>query len=208
MPSIDSLRRELRAARRSLTAAEQRLHARRLARRLGRHPAFLKARRLAAYWPADGEIDPLALLRLARGRRKGCHLPVLRSHPAKKLWFVDYRPGEPLIKNAYGIPEPRLRNRRIKLPWALDLLLMPLVGFDERCNRVGMGGGWYDRTLAYLRQRTRWRRPLLIGVAHECQRVEGLEIKPWDVPLDLVATEERIYSRCDEGVKSSARARL
>ena len=70
-----------------------------------------------------------------------------------------------------------------------------LVGFDARCNRLGMGGGYYDRTLAYLRHRVHWRRPLLVGVAHECQRVERLEANPWDVPLDLVVTERRIYAR-------------
>lgn len=140
-------------------------------------------------------MDPFPLLRLANARNKRCLLPVLRAHPKKKLWFADYRPGEPLKKNVYGIPEPRMRNRRLRPPFALDLLLVPLVGFDSKCNRVGMGGGYYDRTLAYLRQRAHWRRPHLAGIAHECQRVEALESNPWDVPLDLVVTEERTYSR-------------
>ena len=141
-------------------------------------------------------MDPFPLLRLAHSRRKHGLLPVLRPHPKKKLWFVEFRPGEPLDKNVYGIPEPRLRNRRIHLPFAMDLLLVPLVGFDSDCNRLGMGGGYYDRTLAYLLHRTHWRRPLLVGVAHECQRVEELETNPWDVPLDLIATEKRVYARC------------
>jgi len=195
MTSTASLRRSLRTARRSLSAAEQRRHAFRIARTIARHPAFLRARRIAAYWPTDGEMDPLPLLHLANARHKRCLLPVLRAHPKKKLWFADYRPGGPLKKNVYGIPEPRMRNRRIRLPFALDLLLLPLVAFDSECNRVGMGGGYYDRTLAYLRHREHWRRPLLVGVAHECQRVNRLEANPWDVPLDLVVTEQRIYSR-------------
>jgi len=195
MTSTASLRRSLRSARRSLSAAEQRRHASRVARTLGRQKTFLRARRIAAYWPADGEMDPFPLLRLANARNKRCLLPVLRAHPKKKLWFADYRPGEPLKKNVYGIPEPRMRNRRLRPPFALDLLLVPLVGFDSKCNRVGMGGGYYDRTLAYLRQRAHWRRPHLAGIAHECQRVEALESNPWDVPLDLVVTEERTYSR-------------
>lgn len=190
-----TLRRRLRAARRALSVAGRQDHARRLARLLGRHPAFLRARRIGAYWSTDGEIDPFPLLRLAHARHKCTYLPVLRPHPNRKLWFVEYRVGEPLEKNAFGIPEPGLRNRRIRLPWALDLLLMPLVGFDASCNRLGMGGGFYDRTLAYLHQRRHWRRPLLVGIAHECQRVERLETNPWDVPVDWVATEERIYRR-------------
>jgi 5-formyltetrahydrofolate cyclo-ligase len=188
-------RRALRAARRSLPPSEQRRHATKAARLLGKHGSFLRARRLAAYWPSDGELDPIPLLRLAHARHKRCLLPVLRPHPKRKLWFVDYFPGEALKKNSYGIPEPRMRNRRIRLPVHLDVLLVPLVGFDARCNRLGMGGGYYDRTLAYLRSRRAWRRPRLVGVAHECQRVESLRPSPWDVPLDLVVTEKRVYER-------------
>jgi 5-formyltetrahydrofolate cyclo-ligase len=171
----------------------RRAHSRRLARRLGSHPLFLRSRSVAAYWSADGEIDPSPLLKLAHARHKRRFLPVLRPHPRKKLWFIEYREGEPLTRNRFGIPEPALRHRRIALPWALDLILLPLVGFDAQCRRLGMGGGFYDRTLAYLRQRHHWRRPRLVGLAHECQRVERLDSQPWDVPLDMVVTEERIY---------------
>lgn len=185
----------MRAARRGLRPREQRQHSLKLARVLGSHRGLLRARNIGAYWSGDGELDPLPLLRLTHTRRKHRYLPVLRPHPRRKLWFVKYREGEPLRTNVFGIPEPRLRNRRIFLPWALDLLLVPLVGFDSSCNRLGMGGGFYDSTLAYLRVRKHWRRPLLVGVAHECQRVERLEPNPWDIPLDAVATEERIYVR-------------
>jgi 5-formyltetrahydrofolate cyclo-ligase len=191
--STRDLRRRLRAARRALSSSEQRSHARALARSLGKQAAFLRARRVGVYWSADGEIDPFPLLGLAHARHKRCFLPVLRPHPQRKLWFLEYRRDDPLKKNRFGIPEPRLRNRRIRLPWALDLLLLPLVGFDPDCNRLGMGGGYYDRTLCYLLRRQHWRRPLLVGLAHECQRVEILRPNPWDVPLNMVATEERIY---------------
>jgi len=190
-----ALRRSLRTQRRALSAVEQRRHAASLARLLGKHILFLRARRLAAYRATDGELDPGPLLRLAQARHKQCHLPVLRPHPKPKLWFVRYRPGDPLVPNHYGIPEPSLRNGKIHLPWALDLLLLPLVGFDADCNRLGMGGGYYDQTLAYLSARGHWRRPLLVGLAHECQKVEHLEARPWDVQLDMIVTEERIYSR-------------
>jgi 5-formyltetrahydrofolate cyclo-ligase len=193
LTSRSELRRALRAERRSLTVAEQRRHAALLARVLRKHPAFLRARRIGAYLSSDGELDLADLLSLAQTRHKRCYLPVLRPHPKKKLWFVRYRSGDRLTANVYGIPEPRLRNRHIRLPWALDILLMPLVGFDAAGNRLGMGGGYYDRTLAYLLQRRRWRRPTLIGVAHECQRVERLAPAPWDVPLDLVATEKGVW---------------
>lgn len=198
---LKRLRRELRARRRSLSPAEQRRHAVRLAEVLGRQAPFLRARRIGAYVASDGEMDPLPLLRLAHARHKEVFLPVLRPHPQRKLWLVRYRPGEPLTPNIFGIPEPRWRNRRIRLPWSLDLLLVPLVGFDEQCNRIGMGGGYYDRTLAYLAQRRHWVRPRLVGVAHECQKVEGLSPQPWDVPLDYVATEARVYARREREAK-------
>jgi len=193
--SVHLLRRRLRAARRILSLTEQRSHSHALARSLGRQPDFLRARRVGAYWRADGEIDPFPLLRLTHARHKRCFLPVLRPNPRRKLWFLEYHPGDALKKNHYGIPEPQLRNRRIRLPWALDLLLVPLVGFDTDCNRLGMGGGYYDSTLAYLHRHRYWRRPLLVGIAHECQRVDALQANPWDVPLDMVATEKRIYVR-------------
>lgn len=195
------LRRRLRALRSKLARSDQRKHSHALARLLGRQKAFLRARRIGAYWSANGEIDPFPLLGLGHARHKRCFLPVLRPHPHKKLWFLEYSPGHPLKRNHFGIPEPRLRNRRIRLPWALDLLLVPLVGFDAECNRLGMGGGYYDRTLAYLHQHRRWRRPFLVGIAHECQRVEALQTNPWDVPLDMVVTEERIFLKDEEKAK-------
>jgi len=186
------LRRELRARRNAIPPAQRVRHANALARRLGRHPAFVRARRVGAYWSNDGEIDPAPLLSAARARHKRVFLPVLR---AQKLWFVEIRQDSRLTRNRFGIPEPELRRRRIHLPWALHLLLVPLVGFDPDCNRLGMGGGFYDRTLGYLRIRRHWRRPRLIGLAHECQRLEAIDTGPWDVPLDGVATENRIWER-------------
>lgn len=191
------LRHRLQSARSALGPSEQRRHARALARLLGRQAIFLRARRVGLYRSTHGEIDPLPLMRLPQARRKLRFLPALRPYPRGRLWFLSHRPGDPLIDNRFGIPEPRLRNRRVRLPWALDLLLIPLVGFDARCNRLGMGGGYYDRTLAYLRRRRRWHRPRLVGIAHECQRVAALTPNPWDIPLDLVATETQLYARRD-----------
>jgi 5-formyltetrahydrofolate cyclo-ligase len=107
--------------------------------------------------------------------------------------FIEHRKGEPLINNQFSIPEPSIRLRQPTKPWALDLVIMPLVAFDADCNRLGMGGGYYDRTFAYLNKRRFWRKPILIGVAHECQRVANLESEVWDIPLDAVVTEEKIY---------------
>ncbi|MGD8207439.1 MAG: 5-formyltetrahydrofolate cyclo-ligase [Chromatiales bacterium] len=192
---LSSLRRTLRAARAALEPSEQRAHAAAVARLLARDLSVQRARRIALYWPADGELDPFPLLaRLSRPSRRW-YLPVLRVHTAARLWFVRYRPGDRLRANRFGIPEPVRRGRHLIHPGHLDLLLMPLVGFDADCHRLGMGGGYYDRSLAFLRGHRRWARPLLVGLAHDCQRVERIDPRPWDLPLDAVVTEKGIYRR-------------
>lgn len=192
---LQSLRRERRIARRALSPPQQRRHSLDLVALLSRQPFFWGARRIALYRASDGEPDLAPLLPVATTRRQRLYLPVLRPRPQRRLWFLPYRPGERLVANRFGIPEPPLGDRRPCPPWGLDLILLPLVAFDEDCRRLGMGGGFYDRTLAYLRGRRQWRRPLLVGVAHECQRVAWLPARPWDIPLDGVVTECRVYRR-------------
>ena len=186
-------RRQLRAARRALPPRVQRRHAQALARVLGAGLRFRRTRRVGVYRPADGEADPGPLLARPDAARWHCCLPVLRPGRRRRLWFVRPDPGAGFRPNRFGIPEPR-SGRRVPV-WALDLLLVPLVGFDADCNRLGMGGGYYDRTLAFLRHRHHWRRPRLIGLAHACQRCARLRPRAWDIPLDEVATERHLYRR-------------
>lgn len=193
--TTSTLRRHLRSARRDLTAKQQRSHAESVATTLSGLLQFRNATRIGVYLSADGELDTAAILQMAHGRRKRFHVPALRRPNDRKLWFLPYDPTEPQRLNRYRIPEPALRNGRLRLARQMDLLLVPLVGFDAQCHRIGMGGGYYDRTLSYLRNRHHWQRPVLVGIAHECQRVERLEPDPWDVSLDLVVTEAGVYWR-------------
>jgi 5-formyltetrahydrofolate cyclo-ligase len=191
------LRQALRASRRALSRRSQREHARLVARLLRREKRYRLARRIAAYWPSDGELDPRPLLKDALEDGKAVYLPVLSrrigGRSRIKLRFVRWIAGETMRPNRFGIPEPTRSGRHIRPARHLDLILVPLVGFDGACNRIGMGGGFYDRTLAYLKTRRYWRRPRLIGIAHECQRLERIEPRPWDIPLDAVVTERRVY---------------
>ncbi|MBK1643476.1 5-formyltetrahydrofolate cyclo-ligase [Thiocapsa imhoffii] len=192
MSHLAPLRTALRRARRALSRDDQRAHARQLTRTLQRHYPFVRARRIAAYWPCDGELDVRPLMRRAQQRGQSLYLPVLARGLGSRrtpLLFAPYRPGMPMRPNRFGILEPAVDRRHRQRARDLDILLMPLVGFDGAGNRLGMGGGYYDRTLARLNQRRLWRRPRLIGIAHECQRVPQLDARPWDVRLDLVATE-------------------
>lgn len=188
-----ALRRRLRAARRGLDRRVQQANARAIVRHLVRAHVLRGAKRIALYVAADGEPDVWELLERMPARGRRWYLPVLRGHARGRLWLVRHRPGEPLRPNRFGIPEPVRRRRHIQPVHALDLMLLPLVGFDAQCNRLGMGAGFYDRSLASLRRRRHWRRPLLIGIAHECQRVDQLTPQPWDVPLDAVVTEAGVY---------------
>jgi 5-formyltetrahydrofolate cyclo-ligase len=187
------LRRLLRQARRALTPAQQRQAAQGLYRQLAQHPMFRRARHIALYLPNDGEIDPRLLLRAAQRRGKATYLPVLSPWPRTKMVFQRIRPGEQLHPNRFRILEPRIDVARQRKVWALDLVLLPLVGFDDVGGRLGMGGGFYDRSLAYLARRKLWRKPTLLGLAHECQKVERLAQASWDVPLQGTVSDRHWY---------------
>lgn len=186
------LRRQLRERRRRLTAAEQHHAAGALARRLGRDTLFRRSRHIAFYLANDGELSLLPLLDRAARMRKHCYLPVVM--PDGRLRFAPYRPGDTLAPNVYGIPEPARAGLRLVDARLLDLVLMPLVAFDAAGNRLGMGGGFYDRSLSYLRHRRHWRKPRLLGIAHEFQRVPALAPQWWDVALDGIATDAATYT--------------
>ena len=187
------LRRMLRKARRALTPSQQRQAARGLYKQLAQQPLFRRAKHISLYLPTDGEIDPRVLLRAAQRRGKATYLPVLSAWPRTKMVFQRIRPGEKLKPNRFRILEPRANLARQRKVWTLDLVLLPLVGFDDVGGRLGMGGGFYDRSLAYLARRKAWRKPTLLGLAHECQKVERLAQASWDVPLQGTVTDKAWY---------------
>lgn len=191
--SRPQLRRLLRHNRRALSPAEQRQAAKGLYRQLAQNPLFRRARHVSLYLPMDGEIDPRLLLRAAQKRGKTTYLPVLSAWPRTKMVFQRVRLGEKFKPNRFRIPEPRINARRQRKIWTLDLVMMPLVGFDPEGGRLGMGGGFYDRSLAYLARRKTWRKPILLGLAHECQKVAKLAVASWDVPLAGTVTDKRWY---------------
>jgi 5-formyltetrahydrofolate cyclo-ligase len=108
--------------------------------------------------------------------------------------FQRLLPGEKLRKNRFRILEPRANSAQQRKVWALDLVMLPLVGFDEYGGRLGMGAGFYDRSLAYLARRRQWRKPTLLGLAHECQKVDRLELASWDVAMQATVTDRDWYT--------------
>lgn len=192
-----TLRREMRQRRRALSLIEQKKAAEDLKARVLTMPEFMRAKRIALYLPNDGEINPGPLIEQARKMGKTCYLPVLQPLVENRLWFVRYDHKTPMTHNRFGIPEPILKGfadkkRNRCRPEDLDLVLFPLVAFDEKGGRMGMGGGFYDRTFAFTRNR-RFAKPSLIGLAHECQKTDDLPIADWDIPLQAVVSDKSVY---------------
>lgn len=185
------LRREMRARRRALSPHQQRQASRQLYRLLIRQPLFVRSHHIAFYLANDGEIDPGPLLEAALRMGKACYLPVLKKNAENQLLFVRYYQGSPLRRNRYGIPEPTARRGDILPARKLDLALLPLVAFDRHGGRLGMGGGFYDRSFAFKHSHLA-PAPYLLGLAHECQEVERLMPAQWDIPLHAVITGRSI----------------
>lgn len=189
MDHRDVLRREIRARRSRLSVDERRAYAHRIAHHLTRSHLFHNARRIAGYVAVRGEADPHLILEEARRRGKRTYLPVLSPVSDGRLWFATAHDLSTMRPNRFGIPEPHWIKQDLLHARQLDLVLTPLVGFDPHGNRLGMGGGFYDRSFAFLNDRRHHRRPLLIGCAYDLQQVDKLDRQDWDVPLNGIVTE-------------------
>ena len=108
------------------------------------------------------------------------------------MQFAEITPGSHFKPNRFGIPEPVVDATDLHSAEALDIILLPLVAYDLHGHRIGMGGGFYDRTLAFTRSCPYDQRPELIGLAHEFQYDDKIEPAPWDINLDSLATEKRM----------------
>ncbi len=192
MSTLRELRQSIRQKRRAVTEEVAAACAEQLARNTGSHRLVANSIHIATYLAADGEIDPWPLTQKLWSSGKTLYLPVLAPFSRQRLWFARYLPGDRLVANRYGIPEPVVRD--LIKPWALDLILTPLVAFDMTGNRIGMGGGYYDRSLAFLHSRQHWQKPRRLGLAYEFQKQAMIRPNPWDIPLDGIATEACIYT--------------
>ena len=188
-----SLRKSLRQQRNALDTDTQTEHALGLDKELSRCSLFKRSKRIAAYLAADGEIDPEFLIHSAWQSNKKVYLPVLAPF-TDRLYFAPYFPNTKMKLNRYKIPEPDVHPKHWLKPQQLDLILMPLVGFDKQGNRLGMGGGYYDRSLSFMHFRKISYRPYLIGLAHQLQLVDKLPHQSHDVPMYMVATEQQLHT--------------
>ena len=188
--SIDHLRSFMRKARGNLTAAQREETAESCARLACGLPALRRARCVAAYLAHRGEMSCEPIIEWALGRGKTVLLPVVTG---RHMRFSPYRPGDTLVSNRWGILEPEWRPGRRVSARRPGVVLTPLVAFDGAGNRLGQGGGYYDRLFAFRKHAGHWTRPLLVGLAYGFQQVAELEAKPTDVPLDTVITERQTH---------------
>ena len=151
---------------------------------------YQSAQHIAAYFAVNGEIGLAPLIDRALSQGKKIYLPNLDK---RALRFAPYDSDQKMRINRFKLPEPDVSDDEMLGPSEVDLVLAPLVVFDADGNRIGMGGGFYDRSFAF-RKDPECRSPLLIGVAYEWQKVEQLDPEDWDVPLDMVVTNHTIYS--------------
>lgn len=152
-------------------------------------PIFKASKFIAAYLPFNGEVDARPLIKNIWQEHKRCYLPVIKND---QMLFVQYVENDQLIKNHFGILEPPYSDKKIIQPEELDLVIVPLVGFDKNANRLGTGGGYYDRTFIFKKQKPN-SKPYLLGIAYELQKLTSLTPNVWDVPMDMIVTEERSY---------------
>lgn len=182
------LRIKLKEARNKLSSQQQHSFSDQICQRIHRMTVYRRASRLALYLPTQNEVDVSLLLGDAWSRGTQVFLPVIDN---SGLRFRQYLPNSELAPNRYGILEP-VNSPFIKQSH-LDVVVTPMLGFDARCQRLGMGGGYYDRAFSFLARRSLFFRPRLIGAAYAFQKVMNIPSEPWDVKVWCVATESKIY---------------
>jgi 5-formyltetrahydrofolate cyclo-ligase len=164
-------------------------------------PEFLVDERVAGYWAVGGEAPLHAVVADLGSRGQRYLLPVLM--PGRRLQFAPWRRDAEMRANRYGIPEPQCAPADLLTPETLDLVLVPLLGFDRLGNRLGAGGGFYDRSFAFLQGAVRPAQPVLVGIGYSFQELPALDAAAWDVRLDFVATERELID-CNAGTENAA----
>lgn len=150
---------------------------------------FLQSNHIACYFSFADEFDATPIMEMIWQSKKNCYLPVLT--PEKTLKFFSYQKGDALQKNRYSIMEP-VNTKEIPAE-ELDIVIVPLIAFDLSGNRLGTGGGYYDKTFSFL-QKNPGIKPLMIGLGFAAQQAELLLREEWDIQLDAVLTEKNLFN--------------
>ncbi len=192
MTSRQQLRNHIRNLRRSLSVEQQHQASLDLVQQLLPRPEVQQAQHIALYLTNDGELNTTPLIQALWQQGKSLYLPLLHPVVPGYLVFQRYTPDTLLKPNQFGIGEPELNCSQLCPVSQLDLIFTPLVAFDLQGQRLGMGGGFYDRTLSQLKSEAK--KPALIGLAHDCQQVEAVPAEAWDIPLPAICTPSQFRS--------------
>lgn len=184
-----SIRQQIRQKRQQLTKSQQQQAAQYISQQVLTDPKVQSAQTIALFLSFDGEIDTMPLIQQLWQRGKQVYLPVLHPFNRHSLLFLAYTPTTQLIKNRFNIQQPALDVQQVLPLNQLDIMLIPLVAFDLIGQRLGMGGGFYDRILAGWQQKGFYP----IGLAHQCQQVDKLPSATWDIPLPEIITPQKIW---------------
>lgn len=183
---MKSLRKKALHARRVMSAESRAIASQKICQRVCESREFYASKTLACYLPMDDEVDTREIIERAWRANKRVFVPILRSNT--EMFFCKIDPESELERKHFDLWEPTrglLIDSRL-----LDLVITPTVAFDNHRNRIGMGGGYYDRCFSFLRHRKKWIRPKLLGVAFQCQQVEKITPNPWDIRLYRIITDK------------------
>jgi len=197
MTDREEMRVRLRAQRQALAPTARIAAASAVAASLEQLPEFLVDARVAGYWAVAGELPLNVALAALTARGQNYHLPVLMR--GRRLRFAPWRRDVELAPNRYGIPEPQCDPSALVAPGGLDLVLVPLLGFDRRGNRLGNGAGYYDRSFEFLKQVPRPAQPVLVGIGYSFQELPALAEQAWDIQMDFIATEGELIDCAGDG---------
>lgn len=182
------LRKLCRQARNALTPQQQAEHAQQAMRHLLRQGWLQRPKKIALFLAQDGELETTPLMQ-ALAKHHQLYLPVLKTKRGRSMAFAPYHPMRSrLYANQFNILEPISQHQHHLFANQLDIIILPLTCFDSQKNRMGMGGGFYDRALRFKRFHPNIK-PKLIGWAHQCQQVTEITPRYWDIPLDAIVTE-------------------
>ncbi len=185
-------RHTINAKREVLSVEERHLAAEKAADFIVNDEVFSSSQRIACYLARGAEIDPMPIIKKIWAQGKTCYLPICCFDKKGHMYFVEYVFGDELACNKFNIEEPAFREDRLIMPEELDLVLMPLFAFDQSGNRLGTGGGYYDRAFSFLNKSPRPQKPRLIGLAYSFQEISDIPAESWDVPMDGIVTESSI----------------
>jgi len=192
----NQLRKITRKKRLALSNHQQSNAAIQLCDQLISHSKIHNAQHIAIYLANDGELNTHPFIEWCWANKKQVYLPVLHPFSKGHLLFLKYTPTTKMCKNRFGISEPVLNVNLLQQKENIDIIFTPLVAFDTSGARLGMGGGFYDRTLQHWfnsYQTNENARPYPIGLAHDCQLVDAIPTECWDIPIPELITPTKHY---------------